>query len=299
MMMIGISRSLILIFENHLKRSDDEKMIADSKSVTPLISIIILTHNGLRYTKQCIESISTHTKENYELIFVDNASQDQTLDLLQSIPNATVIANPINKGFPAGCNQGFSAAKGDYIILLNNDTIVTKEWLSGLIRWLEIDETIGIAGPRSNYVLPHQAVNRVPYKTVKELHQFAASWNEFHKGKGYQADYLSGFCMAFKKSLLQEIGGMDERFTPGYFEDTDFSLRTRIAGKKLWVANDVFIHHHGSGSFRTKQKKLGKTVNINRKNFYEKWKIKNMKQINELVKREQPFNKERHYIAYS
>ncbi|MEK3854461.1 glycosyltransferase family 2 protein [Cytobacillus sp. FSL H8-0458] len=275
-----------------------KKMCADSNNDTPLISIIILTHNGLRYTKQCIESISTHTKENYELIFIDNASQDQTLDFLHSIPNATVIANSINRGFPAGCNQGFSAANGDYIVILNNDTIVTKGWLTGLIRWLEIDETIGIAGPRSNYVLKEQAVSRVAYKTKEELQIFAAQWNQTHRKQGYAVEQLSGFCMAFKKSLLRQIGGMDERFTPGYYEDTDFSLRARIAGKKLWVANDVFIHHHGSGSFKTKRKKLGKTVIINRKKFYEKWNIKNMKQINALVKREQPFNEKRHYVPY-
>ncbi|MBT2710425.1 glycosyltransferase family 2 protein [Bacillus sp. ISL-47] len=264
----------------------------------PLTSIIILTHNGLRYTRRCINSILTHTKANYELIIVDNASTDRTVKYLQSVQNVRVIANQHNKGFSGGCNQGLRIASGEYIVLLNNDTVVTEGWLSRLIAWLESNKQIGIVGPRSNFVLPLQAIPKAPYKSMKKMHDFAAQWVKGHKNQGFSVDYLSGFCMAFRKELIQHIGGLDERFNPGYFEDTDFCLRTSIAGKKLWVANDVYIHHYGSSSFKTNRKVHGTAIAESQKKFFNKWKINNFNQIKDLVKREQPFNPERHYVPF-
>ncbi|MBG9588635.1 glycosyltransferase family 2 protein [Cytobacillus firmus] len=261
-----------------------------------LTSIIILTQNGFQHTKRCIQSISDHTEARYELICIDNGSSDGTSEYLKTLPNSTVIVNEINTGFPGGCNQGFSMAKGEYIVILNNDTVVTKKWLSKLIKWLEIDDKIGIVGPRSNFVLPEQMIHQVPYHTIDEMHIFADKWMEKNKEQGFTAPYLSGFCMAFKKELLLKIGGMDERFYPGYFEDIDFSIRARIAAKKLWVANDVYIHHHGSSSF--KRLKQNKILNVNREKFLKKWRITNFDQLEELIKLEQPLNIERHYIPF-
>jgi len=273
-------------------------MNVNLKGSTPLASIIILTHNSFRYTMECIKSILAYTKNKYELIIVDNASTDGTVQYLKSLENATLIINNSNRGFSGGCNQGFREANGEYIVLLNNDTIVTEGWLSNLIKWLESDENIGIVGPRSNFVLPQQAVTKTPYKSMKEMQEFAAQWAEINSDKGFAVDYLSGFCMVFRKDLIKQIGGFDERFYPGYFEDTDFSIRTSIFGKKLWVANDVYIHHHGSSSYKTKRKYHRKIIEESKKNFLKKWKINNFDQINELVSLEQPFNHDRHYIQY-
>lgn len=268
------------------------------KGSPPLASIIILTQNSLRYTKECIDNILAYTKNKYELIIVDNASTDGTVQYLKSLENVTLITNNSNRGFSGGCNQGFHEANGEFIVLLNNDTIVTEGWLSNLIKWLESDENIGIVGPRSNFVLPQQAVANVTYKSMKKMQEFAAQWAESNSGKGFAVDYLSGFCMAFRKELLKQIGGFDERYYPGYFEDIDFSIRTSIFGKKLWVANNVYIHHHGSRSFKTKRKYHRKILEESKKKFFEKWKINNFDQLNKLVTLEQPFNQHRHYIQY-
>jgi GT2 family glycosyltransferase len=266
---------------------------------SPLTSIIILTHNGLRYTKECMFNLFQYTTGNFELIVVDNGSTDGTLEFLKTLPNARVIANQQNRGFSAGCNQGLSIAKGDYFVLLNNDTVVTKDWLTRLLWWLNHDESIGIVGPRSNFIIPQQIVSPVPYKTPEQLQPFAKEWSHQHDQQGYEVDQLSGLCMVFKKSLTDMIGGLDERFFPGYYEDTDFSIRAQIIEKKLWVANDVFIHHYGSKSFKGRRWRHEKIVNENRKKFYDKWKINDLDQIKDIVQREKPFHRDRHYIPFS
>src|SRR5439155_20826549 len=97
-------------------------------------SIVILTHNQLPFTRECLESIRRSTDEPYELIVVDNASTDGTLDYLNSCGNVHVIANNDNRGFPAAANQGIQAATGKQVLLLNNDCVVTPGWLVRMLR---------------------------------------------------------------------------------------------------------------------------------------------------------------------
>src|SRR5262249_51888979 len=94
-----------------------------------LTSIVLLTHGQLDYTRLCVESIRRHTDEPYELVFVDNASPDGTVDYLRSLGGVKLIVNAENRGFPAAANQGIRAAVGRQILLLNNDTLVTTACL--------------------------------------------------------------------------------------------------------------------------------------------------------------------------
>jgi GT2 family glycosyltransferase len=264
-----------------------------------LTSIIILTYNGLTFTKQCLASIFQYTKNNYELILIDNGSTDGTIEFLSSIPNAKIIKNTQNRGFPGGCNQGISIASGENIVLLNNDTVVTAGWLERLLFWIESDPDIGIVGPKSNFISEQQRIMPVPYKTMEEMKKFAKEWTKDHHKEGYVADLLSGMCMVLKKTLTEQIGGFDERFFPGYFEDTDFCLRAQIFGKKLWVANDVFIHHYGSSSFKNNHWKHWNHIQESKKKFLQKWRMSDLNQIKWIIERETPFHRNRHYISIS
>ncbi|MGY6210902.1 glycosyltransferase family 2 protein [Cytobacillus firmus] len=264
----------------------------------PLISIIILTCNQLHYTKECINSIFQFTNENFEMVVIDNASNDGTLKFLETIPQTHVISNKINKGFAGGCNQGFRAAKGEYIVLLNNDTVVTDGWLSKMLRCLNNTPFAGIVGPRSKFVIMPQAIPSVPYNTMKDMHKFASEWTIKHDSQSFVVNNLSGFCMLFKRSLIEQIGGMDEQFNPGYYEDTDFCIRAQISGKKLLVANDVFVHHFGSSSFKTDRKNRKEIIKKNEKKFFYKWNMTSLSEINMVVMREKPFNSDRHFIPY-
>ncbi len=98
----------------------------------PTTSIVILTRNQLEYTKLCVEGIARTTPEPHELVFVDNASTDGTLEYLRSIEGAVVIDNDANLGFGGACNQGMAVASGDRILLLNNDVVPTAGWLAAL-----------------------------------------------------------------------------------------------------------------------------------------------------------------------
>ncbi len=105
-----------------------------------VVSIILLCANQLSYTRQCIESIIRHTHSPYELIIVDNASNDETPSYLASLTErpgpkrVCVLRNGVNRGFSCGCNQGFAAAQGEFVLFLNNDTIVSVGWLDGLYK---------------------------------------------------------------------------------------------------------------------------------------------------------------------
>ncbi|WP_318153107.1 glycosyltransferase family 2 protein [Metabacillus arenae] len=265
----------------------------------PLFSIIILTRNGLNLTKLCIESILKNTEPNYELIFIDNASNDGTVQYLKNVKNSLIITNKENKGFSGGCNQGLKIASGKFIVLLNNDTIVPREWLKKMKDWLEKDPSIGIVGPRSNMVLPDQAISPHLYKakTKKQIEQFAAEWSEKWRQTGYEVKRISGFCMVFRKELIEKIGGLDQRFFPGNSEDTDFCIRTRISGKKLWVANDVFIHHYGNRTFKLNNENYPHLFIENQKKLLNKWKINSLNEIDHLIIRETPFDYSKHYIS--
>lgn len=233
-------------------------------------SIVILTHNKLDYTMQCIESIRRYTKtDTYELIIIDNNSSDGTVEWLSNQSDLISILNDTNRGFPAGCNQGIEIATGDYILLLNNDTVVTNNWLENMLTCLNSDETIGAVGCVTNSCSYYQSI-QVDYKDINDMQRFADSYNVSNPLSWEERLKLVGYCMLIKRTVIDEVGSLDERFTPGNYEDDDLSLRIRQAGYKLMLCKDTFIHHYGSVSFR-ENNKFGELLTINARKFEEKW----------------------------
>jgi FkbM family methyltransferase len=235
-----------------------------------LTSIIIVTHNQLAFTRQCIESIHRYTDEPYELIVVDNASSDGTLDYLRGLDGITVLANAENRGFPAAANQGLRAATGQQLLLLNNDTIVTTGWLTRLLRALRSDRKIGLVGPCSNCVSGEQQVP-ARYEDLAGLDGFAWDWGQTHDGQRQDTDRLVGFCLLLKREVLDQIGLLDERFGLGCFEDDDYCLRALRAGYRLAITRDAFIHHAGGQTFRTNGVDYAALMRQNQERFCAKW----------------------------
>lgn len=238
---------------------------------TSFSSIIILTHNKLEYTQACIESIRQHTTPGtYEIIVVDNNSTDDTIAWLSIQNDIVCIFNDVNVGFPAGCNQGIRAARGENVVLLNNDTVVTPNWLNNLLLCLYSAEDIGAVGPVTNNASYAQSIP-VSYQTLDEMRQFAKEYNQHDPQKWEQRLKLVGFCLVVKRKVIDQIGLLDERFSPGNFEDDDFSLRILEAGYRLILCRDTFIHHYGSTTFKDNVRAFNQLLLQNAKKFKDKW----------------------------
>ncbi len=241
-----------------------------------LVSIVILTFNQLDRTKECLASIEKHTGIPHEVIVVDNGSTDGTVNYLRKWAkkhdNFHLIVNKTNKGFAAGNNQGIEQAKGDYVVLLNNDVVVSEGWLEGMLSAFEKDSTIGLVGPMTNYISGEQMEPDAAYKDLAEFEAFARNYRVVHKDQVNAVVRLVGFCLMIKREVIEKIGLLDERFGKGNFEDDDYCLRASIAGYKLALAREVFVHHYGSSTFKGNKINYQKMLDKNRAIFIEKWK---------------------------
>ena len=235
-----------------------------------LTSIVIVTHNQVEYTRQCLDSIRLVTDEPFELIVVDNASTDGTLDFLHAVPGVRVIANDTNRGFPAAVNQGMAVAAGNQVLLLNNDVLATTGWLGRLLRALRSDARVGLVGPRSNYVSGPQQID-VGYDGLAELDGFAWDWGKSQNGVVLDVNRLVGFCLLIRREVIDAIGTLDERFGVGCFEDDDYCVRAIAAGFRAVIASDAFVHHYGGRTFLGTGIDAGELLRENQRRFLEKW----------------------------
>ncbi len=240
-----------------------------------LTSIVCLVHDNLAVTRQCVASLYEHTGREFELILVDNGSTepvgDYAEELRETHGNVVYVRNARNEGYAYGCNQGLALAKGAFIVLLNNDVVVTPHWLGRQLALLSLDETVGIVGPRSNYIAGVQQVQDKSYRGVSDLRPFAERWFRSHAGGFTAVARVVGVSMVMRRQVVERIGGLDTGFGMGNFEDDDYCLRAVLAGFHLAVADDVFIHHHGSATFRSSGIDYPRIMAENWEIFRSKW----------------------------
>jgi GT2 family glycosyltransferase len=235
-----------------------------------LTSIIIPTHNKLSLLEQCIYEIRRFTNTPFEIIVVDNGSTDGTLAYLQR-EEINFISFPNNRGFCIACNAGLRIASGEELLLLNNDVIVSRRWLSNMLACLSSSEEIGIVGPMTNFASGSQQ-HPLGYTTVDQFHQITMESNQPDPDKWQSVNRIVGMCYLFKRQLLESVGYLDEQYSPGHFEDDDYCYRARLKGYRLMIAGDTYVHHHGSKSFEQYDKEVLSTLlNNNRQKFLDKW----------------------------
>jgi len=242
-----------------------------------LVTILIPCCGMLEYTKLCVPSILKHTRMPYELIFLDVGSLDGTAEYLAGLATGLanvrieVVRTASDLGIPQACREALDKCRGDFLVLLNNDTIVTRGWIAQLIGLMSQSATTGMVGPMSNYAAEPQAVETVPYRSgprkspraedtsgsralidVDALQSFADQLREQNKGKFIQVDRLGGFCLMLKREVykrLNQQGGLNNLTDLGIFDTDILSAKARQLGYTLAVCRDLFIHHFGTRTF--------------------------------------------------
>lgn len=210
-------------------------------------SIIILVKDALDYFKICLESVVKHT-EDYELIIVDNGSNEATKEYIKEQRDKLgfcLITNDKNKGFAYGCNQGIKVATCDYICFLNSDCVATKDWLKRLIAGFSLPDA-GLIGPSTSWASSKQmidAYSRIRFNMLPETIEGVAEG--ISTGYSEEPD-LVGFCFLTKREVLDKLGGFDYQISPiAYHDDVDFRRRVAKAGYKCYWIMGSYVHHYG------------------------------------------------------
>ncbi len=238
----------------------------------PKTAIVILSYNLLGMTRDCIDSIwETTPASAREIILVDNASIDGSAEWLKKQKDIKLLCNTENKGFPAGCNQGIGLADPDSdIFLLNNDTLMTDNALFWLRMGLYENGEVGSTGSVSNHVSNFQAVIE-DGKSRREYLEFSRQVNVPVAKPYLNKMHLVGFALLLKRTVLDQIGLLDERFSPGNWEDNDICLRINLAGYRNVLCRNSFIIHWGSKSFAKDRSRYRGVLEANQEKFFKKW----------------------------
>ena len=236
-----------------------------------MISIIIPVLNQHEMTQECIQAVMENTTD-FEIVIIDNGSDPPFQPPFSGFNDIRVIRNEDNKGFPVAVNQGLREAKGEFIVLLNNDVVVTPGALNRLVDWLN---TFDIVGGLTNYAAGMQQVQISSYQSIEELNTEAEALFGSNEGECVEVQWITGFCMAFKRAVWEEVGDFDDSFWPCTGEEIDFCLSAREKGFKVGVVHDVYVHHDGSRTFRdledAGQLEYGKVIARNDKYLMDKW----------------------------
>ncbi len=248
----------------------------DGRTVSPRVSIIVITRDNLVFSKLCLESVLANTDyPDYELIVVDNGSGKELLSYLGQLtdryPFIRLVRNETNRGFAAANNQGLALATGDRFVLLNNDTIVPRGWLTRLVRHLD-DPQVGAVGPVTNRA-SNEAQIETSYRTYAEFERFAREYTDGRARVRFEIPMLTMFCFAIRRETHERVGPLDEQYHIAMFEDDDYAMRLRSGGYRLICAEDVFVHHFGGvslGSLLTSGQ-CQELLKANRGRFQRKW----------------------------
>lgn len=244
---------------------------------TPAVSILMVTYGNLDLTRLCLCSLQRAAGlVPFELIVIDNASTDGTPEYLlaeqqRGLLPMRVLCNRDNIGFAAANNQAARLASGRYLVLLNNDTVVLPGWLESLVGTLAADSHAGLVGPMTNSSGTDAQLG-TPYADLDQMAAFAKEYTTAHAGERSEPAMLALFCTAIPRPLWDAIGGLDERYGLGLFEDDDLAMAVRAQGRKLVLLRDTFVHHYGGAAFnRLPPRQYLRLFWENRRYFEHKW----------------------------
>lgn len=254
----------------------------------PFVSIIIVNWNERELLRECLTSIKDHTDyPNFNVIVVDNSSTDSSVEMIhRDFSWVKLIKNQIpyfatanNKGIKQALREG-----ADYVFLLNNDTkVIHSDWLAKMVEIAEADPNVGIVGCKLIY----------PDGRIQHAGGAISVMGTFHHGEGRpdngiydeikEVDYVTGAAFMIKKQVLQQIGLLDERFSPVFYEETDYCVRSRRAGyRTVYNSRTTIVHYHGITVKRRPKPRMNYARHKNRLrfillNFPKKWMLRRTK----------------------
>ena len=220
------------------------------------VSIIIVNWNAGKYLNDCLNSLLNQTYKNYEIILVDNASSDDSVDIVENFfPQVHIIRNSTNLGFAAANNIGIKNSTGELIALFNPDAVADKNWLSKLVSIIQDSSKIAGAAGKMFYLGEEYGKNAV-FCTWPKIDQYSAMAYNFHDHEPTsKVDYLTGGAMIVKKNVIDKIGLLDSDYFM-YFEETDWCARMIRAGYDLIYTPDAIVWHHVSATLSDSDKKI-------------------------------------------
>ena len=215
------------------------------------VSIIIPNWNGLRFLETCLQSLSLQTFSDFEILLIDNGSQDDSVAFVQShFPHVRIIRLPQNQGFSVAINVGITESSGRYLFVLNNDTELMPSCLAALVEGMESNPDIGAVGPKILEFSDRTLLGGIgdgynflgiPYN-IGFLERDEGQWNQ-----AMEIFSLSGCAVLYRRSILEEIGNFDEDFF-AYCEDVDLGFRLRMARSRCIYEPRAIVYHIGSGT---------------------------------------------------
>ncbi len=239
------------------------------------VSIVIPVYNQVEFTYACLAAVQQHSGGMpYEVIVVDDASTDATGEVIGAIPGLIYLRAEKNQGFIAACTRGAAAARGSYLVFLNNDTTVTEGWLDALRETFNFEPNAGLVG--SKLVYPDGRLQEAGGIIWRD----GSGWN---RGKFQNAakpeynylrevDYCSAASVMIPKSLFDQLGGFDRKYTPAYYEDTDLAFKVAQAGRKVFYQPlSVVIHYEGITGGTDISAGTKKYQEVNRETFLSTW----------------------------
>lgn len=253
--------------------------VAELRGCFPAVSIVIPTFQNRHLCGYCLAAIAKNTAwPSWDLVVIDNGSRDGTAELVAAFAvrdsRIRAITNHENLGFARAVNQGILSSDAPYVVVLNDDVVVGPGWLSRLVGHLERDENLALVGAVTNQI-GNRARVPADYDSLDGMERLAAERAIEHAGELWELDVVALFCAAARRTALDGVGLLDERYELGMFEDDDLSRALRSRGFRVATAADAFVHHVGQATLsQLTDAEYLRVWEANKRRFEKKWRTR-------------------------
>lgn len=239
--------------------------VANLSADCPLVSIIVLAYGNRQFVDSCLETLAVQTWPNLEVLFVDNASPDDSAAVARAAMDkfrlkGRVLELPQNLGCAGGNNAGWRAAQGELVLFLNPDTELQADCVQQLVEPLLSDVSIGMTGAKMYFpggrILQH--AGGIVHPNGMTNHHGAGEEDHGQCDQVREVDYVTGAALAMRRSVIEELGGFDEDYFPAYYEEVDLCLRARRANYRVVYIPSAVLVHHESVSVGKKSRALNR-----------------------------------------